>query len=99
MSKLNIKLTIAGKGYSLTINSDKEEVYRLAEKKVNEYIAEIGKQKFTNFSAQDYLALTALKMAITATEAQKMGEVGSEELQSLSALDDRINDYLNKIEQ
>ena len=39
MAQQAITLKIAGKSYSLNIESEKEEVYRLAEREVNNYLA------------------------------------------------------------
>ena len=43
MAKQKINLKVAGKAYSLTIDSDKEEVYRLAEREVNTNLATLQK--------------------------------------------------------
>ena len=45
MAKQAITLKIAGKSYPFTIESGKEEMYRLAEREVNNYLALIKQQK------------------------------------------------------
>lgn len=46
MAQQAITLKIAGKSYSLNIESEKEEVYRLAEREVNNYLAAIKQNNF-----------------------------------------------------
>ena len=41
MEKQAITLKIAGRSYPLNIDREKEEVYRLAEREVNAYLAQI----------------------------------------------------------
>ena len=41
MAQQAITLKLAGKSYSLNIDSEKEEMYRLAEREVNSYLAAI----------------------------------------------------------
>ena len=53
MAQQAITLKIAGKSYSLTIESEKEEVYRLAEREVNKYLTLIKQNNFRNWTDQD----------------------------------------------
>ena len=64
MAKQAITLKIAGKSYPFNIESGKEEMYRLAEREVNSYLALIKQQNIKNWNDQDYLSMTALKFAI-----------------------------------
>ena len=50
MAQQAITLKIAGKSYSLNIESEKEEVYRLAEREVNNYLAAIKQNNFKNWT-------------------------------------------------
>ena len=63
MAKQAITLKIAGKSYPFNIESGKEEMYRLAEREVNSYLALIKQQNIKNWNDQDYLSMTALKFA------------------------------------
>ena len=55
MAQQAIKLKLAGKSYSFKIESEKEELYRLAEKEVNQYVASIKQNNFQGWTDQDYL--------------------------------------------
>ena len=48
MAQQAITLKLAGKSYSLNIDSEKEEMYRLAEREVNSYLAAINQNNFKN---------------------------------------------------
>ncbi len=95
MAKQAIKLRIAGKTYSFTIDSEKEEVYRLAEREVNNSAAEFERQKFDGFVIQDYLAMTALKFAINNISNKMQGEVDSDDLKALKSINDAMAKYLD----
>lgn len=95
MAEQSIKLKIAGKSYSFKIESEKEELYRLAEREVNSYVASIKQNNFQGWTDQDYLAMGALKFAIATADLKQSREVGSEELQTLHKISDRIDAYLN----
>ncbi|MFI3278646.1 MAG: cell division protein ZapA [Rikenellaceae bacterium] len=95
MAKQAIKLRIAGKTYSFTIDSEKEEVYRLAEREVNSSAAEFEKQKFDGFAMQDYLAMTALKFAITNISNKMQGDVDSDDVKALKSLNDKLAAYID----
>lgn len=58
MAKQAITLKIAGKSYPFNIESGKEEMYRLAEREVNSYLALIKQQNIKNWNDQDYLSMT-----------------------------------------
>ena len=53
MAKQAITLKIAGKSYPFNIESGKEEMYRLAEREVNSYLALIKQQNIKNWNDQD----------------------------------------------
>ena len=52
MAKQKINLKVAGKAYSLTIDSEKEEIYRLAERDVNSNVGKLQKTFGESFSVQ-----------------------------------------------
>lgn len=99
MSKQSINLLIAGKSYPFTVESEKEEVYRLAEREINNYVAEFQKHRFKDFITQDYLAITALKFAISDIDARRKSMVESEDVKSLKALSDAIDERLNSLDE
>ena len=95
MAKQAITLKIAGKNYPFTIESGKEEAYRLAEREVNNYLALIKQQKIRNWSEQDYLAMAALKFAIANVKTRLDREPDADDLGRLERLDDELDAYLN----
>ncbi len=104
--KQAIKLKIAGKSYSLTLRrradeeyslAEKEELYRLAEREVNAHVTQLEQAKLIDYSTQDYLALTALQLAVVNLSLVRSREVGSEDLKRLDALRERLDGYLNKL--
>ncbi len=95
--KQAITLKIAGKSYPFTIESEKEEMYRLAEREVNGYLVQLRQQNIRNWSEQDYLAITALKFAIAGLEVRQSRELGADDLGRLAELDERIDAYMNSL--
>lgn len=98
MAEQAIKLKIGGKSYSFKIESEKEELYRLAEKEVNAYVATIKQNNFQGWTEQDYLGMAALKFSIANADMRQSREVGSDELKQLEKMSTEIDEYLNKIE-
>lgn len=99
MAKQSITLKVAGRGYALEVDSQKEEIYRLAEREVNAYLSRLMQQKYENWTEKDYLAMTALKFAIANVDMRQSREVGSEELKQLNALATQIDQYLNTLKK
>ncbi|MEG0789781.1 MAG: cell division protein ZapA [Alistipes sp.] len=97
MAEQAIKLKIAGKSYSFKIESEKEELYRLAEKEVNAYVASIKQNNFQGWAEQDYLGMAALKFAIANIDMKQSREIGSEDLKKLDQIGSQIDTYFNKI--
>lgn len=98
MAKQSIKLKIANKPYSFSIESEKEELYRLAEREVNAYVTSIKQNNFQGWDDLDYLGMAALKFAIANAELRQSREVGSEELKSIERLTAEIDAYLSRPE-
>lgn len=92
-----ITLKIAGKSYSLNIESEKEEIYRLAEREVNSYLTLIKQNGFKNWSDQDYVTMAALKFAITSLSLRQDRELDSEDLKQLTEIGTEIDTYLNAL--
>ena len=63
MSKQSITLKIAGKQYPLSVDARQEELYRLAEREINERFSRIERAKFKDFKREDCLALAALQIS------------------------------------
>ena len=61
MEKQAITLKIAGRSYPLNIDREKEEVYRLAEREVNAYLAQIKQNNIKNWEETDYLAISGAR--------------------------------------
>ncbi|MFI3332044.1 MAG: cell division protein ZapA [Rikenellaceae bacterium] len=99
MGKQAINLILASKSYSFTINSEAEEVYRLAEREVNSCVSEYQKHNVKDFSVVDYLALTALKLAIININAKREGSLQQEDVDALSAIKEQIDSYLNGLKE
>ncbi len=97
MGKQAINLVLAGSNYSFSIDSVDEEVYRLAEKEVNSYVAEFQKHNIKDFAVKDYLAMTALKLAIVNINSKRSGELSQEDMAQLSGLKQLLDDYINSI--
>lgn len=97
MGKQAIKLKILGKPYAFSIDSEKEELYRLAERQVNENLVSIRRKNIEGWTDTDYLGMTALKFAIENVDMRQSREVGSEDLKTLAGLDAEIDAYLNTI--
>ena len=97
MAKQKINLRVADKPYSLTIDSDKEEVYRLAEREVNANLANLQKAFGDNFDIKDCLAITALQLSINNIAITRQNELETEDMKALDALSRRLDKHLNRL--
>lgn len=97
MAKQKIHLKVGGKPYQMNIDSDKEEIYRLAEREVNAAIVKLQNVFGESFSLQDCLAIAALQLSINNITITKQNELGNDDLQALDALSQRLYKHLNKI--
>lgn len=97
MAKQKINLRVADKPYSLTIDSDKEEVYRLAEREVNASLANLQKAFGDNFDMKDCLAITALQLSINNIAITRQNELESDDMEALDALSRRLDKHLNRL--
>lgn len=96
MAKLQaITLKVAGKSYQFTIESGKEEAYRLAEREVNSYFAAIKQRNFDNWTDRDYLSITALQFAIANVTARQSREADDDDLRRLEKVSASIEACLN----
>jgi len=99
MTKQAIRLKIAGKPYPFTIESWKEEIYRVAEREVNAYLTEIKEKNIRNWSDIDYMAMAALHFAIANVHARQNREPKNDELSRLERLDAELDAYVNSVEE
>lgn len=95
MAKQTINLVIAGQSYPFKIDSDKEELYRLAEREVNNYLTLIKKQNYKNWTEIQFLSMAALKFAIENLHMRQNREVVDDDLKRLEEIDSSLDDYLN----
>lgn len=59
MAKININLSIAGKSYPMSIEQEKEELYREAARRLNEKVREFT--RVPSLDQTDRLAMAALR--------------------------------------
>lgn len=94
MQKFNIRLNIAGKSYALSIEREKEEIFRRAEKEVNKLTATVESQYLAD--REDYLAVVALQLAVKNVELEASRSLGKD-IDQLSEMDKKLDEYLNKL--
>jgi len=92
MAKININLSIAGKSYPMSIEQEKEELYREAARRLNEKVREFT--RVPSLDQTDRLAMAALRFSIVALSSERSGRLGSAETESLEALSQRLDSYL-----
>lgn len=93
MQKFNIRLNIAGKSYALSIDREKEEIFRRAEKEVNRLTAAVESQYMAE--REDYLAVAALQLAVKAVELESSRSLGKD-MDKLEELDKMLGEHLNR---
>lgn len=92
--KLNIRLTIAGKSYPLSIERENEEKYRRAESEINALVTQF-RARF-KAEGEDYLAMAALQIALANVEMEMSRSLG-EEIDRLAEIDRELDEYLGSI--
>ena len=92
--KLRINIKIDGKSFRLTINSEDEERYRLAAKRVNDVVRKYREQ-FGEQDSKDILAMAAFQIALNSTELQQRNDK-SLFIEELKNLNDDISDFLKE---
>ena len=97
MAKQKISLKVGGKSYQMTIDSDKEEIYRLAEREVNASVGKYQKVFGESFTMQDCLAIAALQSNINYITVTKQSELGDDDMKALDELSKRLDQHLNRI--
>ena len=92
--KSTIPLIVAGKEYLVTIDESRKELFKLAERRVNNAILNFEKRSTTEYSKYDIVALVALDFAISNIKLRQQGAVESDELAALKQIEERIDKYL-----
>ncbi len=95
--RLTMNLKVAGKPYRVNTRPEKEEIYRLAEQEVNDYVDKFREGNYRGFDDRDYIALAALHLAISNVQMRQTREVGSDDLKKLEELNRRLDDCLNAV--
>ncbi|MBQ9137238.1 MAG: cell division protein ZapA [Alistipes sp.] len=85
--------TILNKQYGLDIPDPLEEAYRIAERRLNEQLAEAMSEKWDGYNDRDFLAKVALDLAteLVCLESENSAGVDS---QALAALIEKIESRL-----
>ncbi|PWH86588.1 cell division protein ZapA [Brumimicrobium oceani] len=73
MSKVSIKIVIAGRNYPLTINEGEEEKVRKAVEDINTNIQKL-QESYAVKDMQDLLAMTSLQLATRVNDAPSDGK-------------------------
>lgn len=81
----------------MDIAPEKEEVYRLAEKHVNENVGKLQKTYGENVSPQDCLAITALQLAIDNIAIARQNQLSDDDMKALDELSQKLDRHLNRI--
>lgn len=92
--KLRIKLTIAGRTYPLSIEKEKEERYRRAEKEINSLITRF--ESNYRLEAIDHLAMATLQISVTQIEMEMSRNMESDR-DELNKLEKDLDKYLNSL--
>ena len=90
--KQKIKINIADRIYTLTIESTREEAMRKAVKNINEAINKY-KSRMSNIDEVDALSMVILQYAMSLVEIEQKDEIGSV-VNELSALNKQLEDYI-----
>ena len=90
--KQKIKINIADRIYTLTIESTREEAMRKAVKNINEAINKY-KSRMSNIDEVDALSMVILQYAMSLVEIELKDEVGSV-MNELGALNKQLEDYI-----
>lgn len=82
MSKLSIKVVVAGRSYPLTVNEGEQEKINLAADTINKSIQKL-QDNYAVKDMQDLLAMTALQLATKSTDAPKPDSINETEVVAL----------------
>ncbi len=90
--KQQIKISIADRVFGLSVQADKEEMFRKAVKMINETV-DMYKAKFANRDIQDALSMAILKFATIIVDYEQKDEAGNL-LNELKLLDKQLEEYI-----
>lgn len=83
MSKLSIKVVVAGRNYPLTVNEGEEDKIKAAAEKINSSITML-QDNYAVKDMQDLLAMTALQLAVKSEDkATTESDINKDELKAL----------------
>ena len=92
--KIKINLSIAGRLYPITIDAEKEELYREAAKRLNDKITEYS--RIPKFDVTDRLAMAALRYSILALTTEHTASLGDADVEELHAIETLIRNYVRR---
>lgn len=92
--KIKINLSIAGRLYPMTVDAEKEELYREAAKRLNEKITEYS--RIPKFDVTDRLAMAALRYSILSLTTEHTASLGDADVENLHAIEERIRKYIKE---
>ena len=92
--KIKINLSIAGRLYPMTVDAEKEELYREAAKRLNEKITEYS--RIPKFDVTDRLAMAALRYSILSLTTEHTASLGDADVEELHAIEERIRKYIKE---
>ena len=97
MGKLSINVNIANRVYPLTIEREEEELIRLAVKRVNDNIKQLG-NTYEVSDKQDLLAMTALFFSNKALEVDhKIDDISGSVSTKLQEMEGELEQYLDSV--
>ncbi|MGV3629947.1 MAG: cell division protein ZapA [Bacteroidota bacterium] len=92
MSKISLKIVVAGRTYPLTVNEGEQAKVLKAADDINKSI-KLLQDNYAVKDMQDLLAMTALQLATKSTSGVQKGQ------QDYSEVEDSLEGLLNKISQ
>lgn len=94
MQKFDIRLNVAGKSYVLSIERDKEEIYKRAEKEVSRLMA-VAESQY-RAEKEDYLSAVALQLAVKVVELEADRSLGKD-IDRLDELNRMLDEHLGRL--
>jgi len=91
--KLSIRIKIDGREYPLKVLREEEEKFRKAAKIINDTLIQY-RQKYSNSSTQDFLAMTAFQFVVKTLELEEAVD-RMPLYDELKRLDEELGDYLS----
>lgn len=92
--KVKVNITIAGRNYPMTIDAEKEELYRVAAKRLNQKISEYT--RIPKFDIQDRLAMAAFRFSMLALATEYSSSLGDADVEKLENIEERILRYVKE---